>query len=71
MIDPELLVDGNTFKERVSKLTDQLKAARKLPGVDEIFIPGERGDAFLHKVLQAGSIEIEDQLWTGLQQAAT
>jgi L-2-hydroxycarboxylate dehydrogenase (NAD+) len=70
VIDAELLVDGGTFKERVSKLTEQLKSARKLPGVDEIFIPGERGDLFLQKVLQAGTVEIEDQLWTALQAAA-
>ena len=70
VIDPELLVDGDTFKERVSKLVDQLKAAQKLPGVDEIFIPGERGDSFLQKVLDAGSLEIEDQLWIALQSAA-
>jgi len=70
VIDPELLVAGNTFKERVAKLVKQLKAARKLPGVDEIFIPGERGDAFMQKVFEAGSLEIEDQLWTALQSAA-
>jgi L-2-hydroxycarboxylate dehydrogenase (NAD+) len=70
VIDPELLVDGNTFKERVSKLTEQLKAARKLPGIDEIFIPGERGDTFMQAVLQAGSLEVGDQLWKALQAAA-
>lgn len=70
VIDPELLVDGDTFKERVAKLVQQLKAARKLPGIDEIFIPGERGDAFMQKVFEAGSLEIEDQLWTALQSAA-
>ncbi len=70
VIDPELLVDGDTFKDRVFNMTQKLKEARKLPGVEEIFIPGERGDAFLQKVLEADSLEIEDQLWTALQQAA-
>ncbi len=70
VIDPELLVDGDTFKERVSAMAQKLKTARRLPGVEEIFIPGERGDAFLQKVLEAGSLEIEDQLWTALQAAA-
>lgn len=70
VIDPELLVDGDTFKERASAMAQKLKTARRLPGVEEIFIPGERGDAFLQKVLEAGSLEIEDQLWTALQAAA-
>lgn len=70
VIDPELLVDGNTFSERTSNLVQQLKAAQRLPGVDEILVPGERGDRFMDAVMQAGSIEIEDQLWTALQQAA-
>lgn len=69
-LDPELLVDGDTFKERVSKLVDRLKGAQKLPGVEEILIPGERGDQFLQQVLDAGSIEIEDQLWNALRIAA-
>lgn len=70
VLGPELLVDGNTFAERTSNLVQQLKAAQRLPGVDEILVPGERGDRFMDAVMQAGSIEIEDQLWTALQQAA-
>jgi LDH2 family malate/lactate/ureidoglycolate dehydrogenase len=70
VIDPELLVDGNTFKERISRLTNQLKAARKLPSIDEIMIPGERGDAFMQAVIQAGALDIEDQLWQALQATA-
>jgi L-2-hydroxycarboxylate dehydrogenase (NAD+) len=71
VIDPELLIDGNTFAERTSSLVQRLKAAERLPGIDEILVPGERGDRFLDAVMKAGSIEIEDRLWTGLQQAAT
>ncbi len=70
VIDPELLVDGDTFKERVDQMAQKLKVARKLPGVEEIFIPGERGDAFMQNVLDAGFLEIEEQLWIALQQAA-
>jgi L-2-hydroxycarboxylate dehydrogenase (NAD+) len=69
-IDPELLVDGDTFTERTSNLVQRLKDAQRLPGIDEILIPGERGDRFMEAVMQAGSIEVEDQLWVALQQAA-
>ncbi|MBI1280149.1 MAG: hypothetical protein GC179_18625 [Anaerolineaceae bacterium] len=71
VLDPELLVDGNTFKQRVFNLTKQLKAAKKLPDVSEIMMPGERGDVHLRKVIQSGSLEIEDQLWLALQVAAS
>ena len=70
VIDPELLVEGNTFVERTTGLVQRLKDAQKLPGIDEILVPGERGDRFMDSVMKAGSIEIEDQLWTALQQAA-
>ncbi len=69
-LDPELLVDGDTFKERVSKLVERLKGAQKLPGVDEILIPGERGDQYLQQVMDSGSVEIEEQLWDALRNAA-
>ncbi len=70
VIDPELLVDGNTFAERVSSLVQRLKDAKKLPGIDEILVPGERGDRFMEAVMEAGSIDVEDQLWISLKQAA-
>ncbi len=70
VIDPELLVDGNTFAERTAGLVKRLKEAQRLPGIDEILVPGERGDRYMEAVMQAGSIEIEDQLWTALQHAA-
>ena len=70
VIDPELLVDGDTFAERTSHLIQRLKDARRLPGIDEILVPGERGDRFMEAVIRAGSIDVEDQLWTALQQAA-
>lgn len=69
-LDPELLVDGETFKKRVTMLVKQLKKARKLPGVDEILVPGERGDQVLQRVLESGFVDIEDKLWSALQTAA-
>jgi L-2-hydroxycarboxylate dehydrogenase (NAD+) len=70
VLDPELLADREPFIERVSELVARVKAARKLPGVDAILIPGERGNAVLEAALQTGQIEIEGELWAALQQAA-
>jgi L-2-hydroxycarboxylate dehydrogenase (NAD+) len=69
-LDPELLVDGETFKARVEALGQRVKATRKLPSVEEILLPGERGNQLLQQALETGAIEIEDSLWAGLQAAA-
>lgn len=70
IIDPELLSDRETFRARVLALVERVKATRKLPGVEEILVPGERGNRVLRQALEAGSVEIEDSLWNALQQAA-
>jgi LDH2 family malate/lactate/ureidoglycolate dehydrogenase len=66
VIDPELLVDGDTFEERTSQLIERVKAAKRLPGVDDILIPGERGNRILAQVEQTGMVEIDDALWSSL-----
>jgi len=68
-IDPELLVDKEQFKKQVSEAISQVKATKKMPGVDEILVPGERGDRLLKQTESSGEIEIEDALWTGLKKS--
>ena len=46
------------------------KGAKKAPGVNEILLPGERGDAFAAKVAAKGAIDVEPNLWSGLQELA-
>lgn len=70
-IDPELLADDlETFRAGVSDLIARLKDRKRLPGFDELLVPGERGDRFYEKAMAAGEIELEDQLWHDLQAAA-
>lgn len=69
-IDPELLADRETFSAQVSDLVARVKSATKLPGVDEILIPGERGNRVLDEAMRSGQIEIEERLWTELQKLA-
>ncbi|MBK8029050.1 MAG: Ldh family oxidoreductase [Chloroflexi bacterium] len=66
VIDPELLVDGDTFEERTSQLIERVKAAKRLPGVEDILIPGERGNRILAQIEQTGMVEIDDALWSAL-----
>ncbi|MCA0453170.1 MAG: Ldh family oxidoreductase [Chloroflexi bacterium] len=67
-IDPELLTDSDIFEQRVSGLVERLKGANKLADVGEILIPGERGDKILEQAEKTGLVDIDDSLWTALQQ---
>lgn len=69
-IDPELLVDRKIFKENVAKLAARVKETQKLPGVTEIFVPGERGNKLTKERMDSGEIEIEDNLYQELKQVA-
>jgi LDH2 family malate/lactate/ureidoglycolate dehydrogenase len=70
VIDPELLGDRETFAQRIGELAAKVKATQRLPGVDEILIPGERGNRILEAVLAADAIDVEDKLWAALQEKA-
>ncbi len=70
-VDPELLADDlETFKQGATDLIQRVKARKKLPNVDEILVPGERGDKFYESVMATGEIEIDDNLWRELQAIA-
>ncbi|MDQ3098219.1 MAG: Ldh family oxidoreductase [bacterium] len=62
VLDPELLTDAEEFKKNVTLMKERVKATKKLPGVEEIFVPGERGDRLAQSRIDAGEMEIEDSL---------
>lgn len=70
VIDPEILTDRKEFAKNVSALAARVKATKKLPGVKDILLPGERGDRLTKKRVNEGTIDIEDNLYHTLQQAA-
>ena len=69
-IDPLLLVNPEEYKRQVTELVVKIKATRKLPGVEEIFVPGERGDRLTKQRLDSGEIEVEDNLLKQLKEVA-
>ena len=70
-IDPELLADDlDTFRAGVSDLLSRVKQLKKLPGVDEILTPGERGDRIFEQITAAGAVELDDRVWRELQEVA-
>ena len=66
-IDPKALVGTKRFIEETTKMAKAIKKAKKLPGVKEIFVPGERGDKTRKKILAAGEIEVENNLLSELK----
>ncbi len=70
-IDPELLADDlETFQAGVSDLLSRVKQLKKLPGVDEIFTPGERGDRVFERNTAAGALDLDERVWRELNEVA-
>jgi LDH2 family malate/lactate/ureidoglycolate dehydrogenase len=65
-IDPEALVGRDRFIEETSKMTKAIRQAKPLDGVDEVLVPGERGDKIRSRILESGEIEVEDNLYQSL-----
>jgi L-2-hydroxycarboxylate dehydrogenase (NAD+) len=70
VFDPELLVDKDLFKKQVSDLIRQVSNCKRVPGITEIYVPGQRGDNVAQEAIRAGEIEIEDNLYAELQREA-
>lgn len=62
VIDPSLLVDTKTFRLQVSQMVEKVKSTKKMPGVGEIYVPGERGNKLAQERIRSGEIEVEDNL---------
>lgn len=69
-IDPSQFVEKSSFEREVSQLIEKVKATKKLPNVEELFVPGERGSKLAKQRLAQGYIEVEDNLLQGLRTAA-
>jgi LDH2 family malate/lactate/ureidoglycolate dehydrogenase len=69
-IDPGILTDRDEFVRNVSRIIDRVKGTRRLPEVDEILVPGERGARLARQRLASGEIEIEDNLLAELRKVA-
>lgn len=61
-IDPNLFGDRDEFIRNVTALIEKIKATKKLPGIEEIFVPGERGNRQAAEIRASGMIEVEDNL---------
>ena len=69
-IDPGLFGDANEFINNATTLISKVKATKKLPGVEEIFVPGERGNRQTNAAKTSGKIEIDNNLLEELRKVA-
>lgn len=70
VIDPKLLGTKQEFEKKVTQLIKGVKKSKKLPGVEEVLVPGERGDRLTKERLKKGEIEIEANLYQKLKKVA-
>lgn len=47
-------------------MIEKVKGTKKLPRVEEIYVPGERGNKLAKERIEAGEIEVEDNLYQEL-----
>ena len=66
-IDPELLIDRNELIENISAIIRKVKSTKKLPGVEEIFVPGEKENRLARERQNNGLIDVEDNLLAALR----
>jgi len=69
-LDPGLLADTGRFRAETSQLIGRIRQARPLPPATEVLVPGEREERIADESLRAGTIEIDEHLYTELKRIA-
>jgi len=67
-INPEALIGTERFIEETTKIANAVKESKKLPGVEEVMVPGQRGDRIRQQILDQNEIEIEENLLMSLRE---
>lgn len=69
-IDPKIIWADDEglqeFKNRVATVCERVKNAERIDGVDEIYLPGERGDRTARERTSSDQIEVENNLYRDL-----
>ncbi len=61
-IDPDLLVDRETFKKNASDLINKVKSSRHIEEIAHIRLPGERAQEKFRAALESDEVEIDDNI---------
>lgn len=68
--NPNLLGDADGFKQRAGRIVDLVRGSKRLPGVDRVYTPGEKGDELMEARIKAGKLDVETNLLASLAKAA-
>lgn len=66
-LDPDLLRGQDAVREGVSAMVDKIKTKSRLPGVEEILVPGERGNRRVEAAMSASEVWVEDNVYEELR----
>jgi L-2-hydroxycarboxylate dehydrogenase (NAD+) len=69
-IDPDLLAGRQELAKNVSEMVTKVKSTKKLQGVEEIFVPGEKENRLAREREESGLIDIENNLLAELRKVA-
>ena len=67
-LSPDLLVQRDSFEASVRGLLENVRKTKRLPEIESIFSPGERGNMLAEARTQLGVIEIDDKLLQRLRE---
>ena len=68
VISPELFGEHDRFLDQVESMVEQVKAGEPLPGVEEVYLPGEIEQRHYEAAVQRGSISYPPSVVAALQQ---
>jgi LDH2 family malate/lactate/ureidoglycolate dehydrogenase len=68
-LDVEAFLPRHEFLERMDAQIDQIKQGERLPGVDELWVPGERGQRRWLDLTARGAVPLEPASWQLLEKA--
>jgi LDH2 family malate/lactate/ureidoglycolate dehydrogenase len=70
-LDVEAFLPREEFVARMEAQIEQVKAGERLAGVDELFVPGERGHRRYHELTTRGMAPLSAATWEALTKACT
>jgi LDH2 family malate/lactate/ureidoglycolate dehydrogenase len=62
-LDVEAFMPGQEFLARMDEQIDQVKQSERAPGVDELVVPGERGERRLRELTGRGELPLAPPSW--------
>jgi LDH2 family malate/lactate/ureidoglycolate dehydrogenase len=62
-LDPEAFMPRAEFEARMAALIDRIKGGERAPGVDELVVPGERGERRHRELTAEGVVPVEQAGW--------